>query len=108
MSNRVNWDEYETALLIEGFWDIERNPSNRAKIIKKISDNLRTKAVNEGLDIDDKFRNTNGISLQLVSIGYAFFPNRRACTISTVFKKMVLMFENNKSEFDVILKKLTC
>lgn len=58
MAQRIVWDEYETALLIDTFWQIEKTPNRKQELIKWLSDALRKKAVNSGLTIDEKFRNT--------------------------------------------------
>ena len=62
MAIRVKWNEYETALLIDTFWKIEDNHSKKHKLIASLSANLRQMAINDGLKIDDKYRNVNGIA----------------------------------------------
>ena len=64
-SSRVCWDEYETALSIEAFWKIEENKSSKNEVLIRLSNDLRKRAVNNGMKIDDTFRNLNGIGLQL-------------------------------------------
>lgn len=72
MAIRIKWDKYETALLIDGFWRIENSPEKKKEIIAELSESLRTRAVNLGIEIDDVFRNVNGISMQLSPIAHAF------------------------------------
>jgi len=103
MPIRVKWDQYETALLIETFWNIEENPSQKSTYIKQLSDNLRKKAVNAGIEIDDVYRNTNGITMQLSPIAHAFFPERPTLTTSAMFEKMVSMYKEDRGRFDEIL-----
>ena len=73
MAIRIVWDEYETALLIDTFWKIEKSPNRRQELIAGLSNTLRQKAINSGVTIDEKFRNVNGISMQLSPIAHAFF-----------------------------------
>ncbi len=105
MAIRIKWDQYETALLIDTFWKIENNPQEKKKYIEQLSEQLRAKAINEGIDIDDVFRNENGISMQLSPIAHAFFPERPSLTSSRMFEMMVKMYKENRSEFDIILNE---
>lgn len=105
MAIRVVWNEYETALLIDTFWQIESNPSRKNELIASLSNDLRKMAVNEGLKIDDKFRNINGISMQLSPIAHGFFPERSLLTSSAMFDKMVALYINNRASFDSILQE---
>ncbi len=100
---RVKWDEYETALLIETFWKIEEEHDKKNYLIEKLSHTLRKIAVNKGLEIDDVYRNVNGISMQLAPIAHAFFPDRPTLTTSAMFQKMVHMYNDDREEFNNIL-----
>ncbi len=103
MAVRVKWDQYETALLIDTFWLIEKNPDMKKTYISDLSEKLRRKAVLSGIEIDDVYRNINGITMQLVSIGHSFFPERPGLTTSAVFERMVHLYNNDKKMFDKIL-----
>ena len=103
MSNRIVWDQYETALLIDAFWEIEKCPSRKQEIIKGLSEALRQKALNSGLSIDEKFRNVNGITMQLTPIAHAFFPDRASLTSSRMFDRMVELYKTDRESFDRIL-----
>lgn len=96
MAVRVKWDQYETALLIDTFWLMEKNPDMKKTYISDLSEKLRRKAVISGIEIDDVYRNINGITMQLVSIGHSFFPERPGLTTSAVFERMVHLYNNDK------------
>ena len=66
-----NWDKYEVALLIEAFLAIE-NGADKIAILQELSLQLRKMAKIDGFDIDDKFRNLNGMQWQLGFIKLAF------------------------------------
>lgn len=108
MAIRIKWDQYEAALLIEAFWKIEQTPNKKKEIIKQLSADLRKKALNAGLEIDDVFRNENGISMQLAPIGHAFFPERATLTSSALFERMVAMYRNNRTAYEEILQDAKC
>ncbi len=103
MATRVKWDKYETALLIETFWLIEKNPNDKKALIEKLSCDLRQRAINIGLEIDEKFRNVNGITMQLAPIGHAFFTDRPTLTTSVLFEEMVRVYRTDKERFEKIL-----
>lgn len=108
MAIRIKWDQYEAALLIEAFWKIEQTPDKKKEIIKQLSADLRKKALNAGLEIDDVFRNENGISMQLAPIGHAFFPERATLTSSALFERMIAMYRNDRTAFEEILQDAKC
>ena len=68
-SSLISWDNKEISLLIKTYFDIKNNPSNKSKLIKALSENLRKYAINLGYVIDEKHRNINGITmcLQMIS-----------------------------------------
>ena len=100
MSKRIVLDQYETALLIDTFWEIEKSPGRKQELIKGLSKALRQKALNSGLTVDEKFRNVNGITMQLSPIAHAFFPDRPSLTSSMMFNQMVELYKNDRESFD--------
>ncbi len=103
MAVRIVWDEYETALLIDTFWQIEKSPDRKQELIKGLSDALRQKALKSGVTIDEKFRNVNGISMQLSPIAHAFFPERPSLTTSVMFNRMVELYKTDRDAFNKTL-----
>lgn len=58
------WDKYEVALLIEAFLAIE-DGADKILTLENLSSKLREIARIDGFDIDEKFRNLNGMQWQL-------------------------------------------
>jgi len=104
---RIPWDKYETALLIEAFWKIENKNGNRIEVLTSLSRDLRQKAVNQGKKIDDKFRNYNGMSLQLVNLESVFFPNRTSINNKTAIFEEIADLYKNFSIIDIFSENLT-
>ena len=77
MSERVVWDKYETALLIDMFWKIENEEISKAEGVQQLSQQLRRMAINQGRIIDDVYRNRNGMILQMSAIEKLFLPDRK-------------------------------
>lgn len=105
MAIRIVWDEYETALLIDTFWQIEKSPDRKQELIKRLSDALTQKALKSGVTIDEKFRNVNGITMQLSPIAHAFFPERPSLTTSVMFNRMVELYKTDRDAFNKTLAK---
>ena len=100
-----NWDKYEVALLIEAFLAIG-NGADRLAILQGLSSNLRKMAENEGFDIDDKFRNLNGVQWQLGYIKLIFneteLKNRKA---PKLFIDGVQLYKEQRKEYEDILQE---
>ena len=69
MPIRIRWDKYEITLLIDACNRVTRGESKKS-IVKEISQNLRNRAISQGVEIDDLFRNEHGIDLQMTKMEY--------------------------------------
>ena len=106
MFERILWDKYEAAILLEAVLKIEGNPENKNEAIERISKQLRSMAKNRGLSIDDVYRNTNGISIQMAAMkATAFELESKMRSHSKVFCEIVALYHTNKPEYDAILKQ---
>lgn len=106
MSERVVWDKYETALLIDMFWKIENEEISKAEGVQKLSQQLRQMAINQGRIIDDVYRNCNGMILQMSAIEKLFLPDRKCLKeASKLFVEMVEVYTSQRSVFNVILSE---
>lgn len=65
MAIRIEWDEFEIALLIEACEEVLRKGKPKSEVVKTVSSNLRKRAISKNIAIDDVFRNENGIALQM-------------------------------------------
>ncbi len=68
MALRVPWDKQETALLIDAYLRVKNKELSQRKAIKEVSLLLRRRAILSGMEIDEIFRNENGIELQMMRI----------------------------------------
>lgn len=98
---RVDWDIYETAILLDACLQIEQGKCNRNEMIKQVSVALRNRAASIGMPIDELFRNENGITLQmskmlfLVSSGKKGLPGagKNFIQLSEIYKNDLLQFK---------------
>lgn len=72
MSVRIEWDEHEQAVLLCALISVLDHKIERKQAIAEVSQQLRKLAVSRGIVIDDKYRNENGIALQMSKLEYAF------------------------------------
>lgn len=105
MKRQPTWDKYEVALLISAYIQIKNGKEEKIAELKKLSDKLHKKAENDGLVLDETFRNLNGIQWQLGFVDCAF-NNKSFGTHSPskMFRKMVDMYQNERKTFDEILQ----
>lgn len=104
-TTRIGWDKFETALLIEAFWKIEEKKGSRSDVLTKLSNDLRKRAVNNGMKIDDMFRNFNGMSIQLANIALSFYPERSAMHRTALFDDIARIYKTDRAEFETLLKE---
>ena len=61
MAIRIPWTKHEVALLIDACIKFDTTQSERAEVIKDLSQKLRKLAKKNKIEIDDIYRNENGI-----------------------------------------------
>ena len=102
-STRVSWTKYEAAVLLDGCIKITNDESCRSAVIKRISKDLRQMAVNNGLEIDDIYRNVNGIQFQMKSMESAFWGKTIVKPSSALFREVMALYRENRGEYDTLL-----
>ena len=97
------WDKYEAALLIEAYWKLKTEGSRRGAVISALSTTLRNRA---SFEIDDTFRNENGINMRLGELDYLFSEGKVGLkNTSDLFREMVDMYQNDRNSFEQILSE---
>ena len=106
MAERIMWDKYEAAILLEAVLNVEANIERKNDAIERVSKQLRSMAKNRGFSIDDIYRNTNGISMQMVAMkATAFDIESKMRSHSKIFCEVVALYHTNKPEYSAILDK---
>lgn len=85
VERRPSWDKYEAVILLEGLLASIKGELTRSDAIKAVSRDLRAMALHRGMEVDEVYRNTNGISLQMKSMESAYLGH-------TVFKPATKLF----------------
>ena len=85
VERQPSWDKYEAVILLEGLLASIKGELTCSDAIKAVSRDLRTMALHRGMEVDEVYRNTNGISLQMKSMESAYLGH-------TVFKPATKLF----------------
>lgn len=104
MSVRVPWDKYEAAILLSG-WTRVKEGIPKSEIITLVSYQLRKKAINQGVIIDNVFRNTNGITFQLMSMASAFEATDMGKAPSKLFIEVADLYHNDFASYSILLEE---
>ena len=95
------WNRYEVALLIEAFWKIKADKTEKKTIIEELSTTLRQSAK---FEIDDTYRNINGIRMRLEELEWLFSSEKAGLkNTSALFRNMVELYNTDQDEFQSIL-----
>lgn len=106
MSIRIPWDKYETALLIDTCIRIINNAISTDLAACSLSDDLRYMALKRGIEIDDKYRNYNGMVLQMSKMNYLLTNGKVGLPGSSkMFIDMANLYKDHISLFENILKE---
>ena len=99
------WTPFEVVLLMEAYLQIENGIITKKEAVSKISTMLREHAISEGKQIDDTFRNENGIGMRLEELRYLFTNGENGIkNTSSLFRIMVKMYKQHPDEFQDTLK----
>lgn len=100
MMLQKTWDKYEVALLIECYEKI-KDGENRKKALMRLSNDLRNMAILAGKDIDDTYRNYNGMTWQFAILEKTFQEaNLGSHKPSRLFVEMIELYQNNRPQYE--------
>lgn len=106
MALRIPWDKKETALLIDAYLRVKDKKLSEQDAIKETSHLLRQRAIISGVEIDEIFRNENGISMQMKIIAGLIDEKPSGLHSATrLFTEMVALYKTCRTEFDEILNQ---
>lgn len=105
MAERIMWDKYEAVILHDAAISVHTQKEPRAKIVKQVSESLRQMAINRGVQIDDVYRNINGVSMQLRGMEAIIYDmDSKLKAHSKLFVEIAQLYNNNRREYDALLK----
>jgi hypothetical protein len=105
MANQPQWNIYETSLLIEAYFDIKFG-ADRIERLTILSTDLRNMAILRGEEMDDVYRNLNGMIWQSKRIAQFFDPEEgEYMKPSHIFSEGVELYRNHRKQFDLVLEE---
>ena len=105
MARQVPFTEHEAALLLDAYLTTIEGTASRSEAIRSCSAGLRRMAINNGIVIDDVYRNVNGITFQMASMESAYQGRTMMKPATRLFSSMVEMYRSNREQYDEILKE---
>lgn len=104
MNRQQQWSIPEGVILLDGLLKIIDEKETRTEVIRRVSSILRNMAISDGLKIDEKYRNENGISFQLASMESAYYGQTIMKPATKLFLQVVDLYRKDRNEFENILK----
>lgn len=106
MSVRILWSLEEAIIMLDFLLKSLNGELERKDAISAVSKELRERAVKNGIEIDDVFRNINGITLQMSSMENIYTDGKRGLEKPVkVFREAVELYKNNTPEYLRLLKE---
>lgn len=105
MARQVAFTKHEAALLLDAYLKVLSGELSRMDSVKECSRMLRLMAVNSGVEIDDIYRNVNGISFQMASMESAYQGRTIMKPATRLFTEMVNLYMTDKKEYQKLLKE---
>lgn len=105
MSMQPQWNLYEAAILLQAYIETLQGTMTLQEAIHNVSTQLRQMGVNNGIEVDDVFRNINGISFQIKSMESAYKGFTVMKPASRLFSEIVCIYRNNPDRYKEVLKE---
>ena len=106
MALRIPWDIEEAVLMLDMLLKSLDGLLTRKEAIRQVSEKLRRRAVNRGIEFDDIFRNENGITFQMSALEVAYTGRKTKLKQPTkLFVETVNLYRNNRELYEEILKE---
>lgn len=100
MAIRIAWNEQEALLLLDAYEKIQKAPEKKVALTTALSINLRRRAVDQGVTIDDTFRNYTGIAMRLSEIEKIIHPDNTGLTkTSELFRRSAELYLKHRRTF---------
>lgn len=108
MPRQFPFTEHEAALLLDAYLKTLSGEMGRIESVRECSTQLRQMAINAGTEIDDIYRNVNGISFQMASMESAYQGYTIMKPATRLFTEIVFLYRNNAARYQQLLKEAKC
>lgn len=104
MSRQAIWNKHEVALLIDTYSKVTAKKAEKIPALIELSRRLRNMAINAGIEIDDTYRNLNGMQWQYSFIEKAFQEKGIGSHMPPkLFLEMVRIYRTQPDIFNAVL-----
>jgi len=103
----MKWDIDEAVLLLELYGKLKvADKGTREHLILNFSNLLIKRAIDMGIEVDNKFRNVNGIKMQLQNFTYVITDGKTGLlSASNLFKTVYNIYTNDRVRYNKMLLK---
>lgn len=105
VERQPSWNKYEAAILLEGLLDSMKGKLTRLEAIKAVSRDLRAMALHRGMEIDEVYRNTNGILFQMKSMESAYLGRTVFKPATKLFADVAGLYHESCDEYKKLLRE---
>lgn len=105
VERQPSWDKYEAVILLEGLLASMKGELTRSAAIKAVSRDLRAMALHRGIEVDEVYRNTNGISFQMKSMESAYLDRTVFKPATKLFADVAGLYHESYDEYQKLLKE---
>lgn len=105
MARQAPFTEYEAVLLLDAYLQAVSGVASRRDAVKDCSEALRRMAISKGIEIEDSYRNTGGISFQMASMESAYHGKTITKPATKLFTETVSMYRNDRKKYEELLKE---
>lgn len=103
---KVIWSKYEAALLVDTYEKVAKGELARKDAISKLSKRLRYRMIRNGIEVNEKYRNENGIQLQLSIMEYIMTDGEKGLAgHSQLFEQIANLSKENHDEYSNLLNE---
>ena len=103
---RISWNKFETALLIDTYNSVKSGIVSKKEAISVLSERLRYGITRRGIEVNDKYRNENGITLQMSYIENCMTNGEKGLeNPSKMFIDISDMYQDNPEDFEILLNQ---
>ena len=109
MAIRIPWDDCEAAYLLYELIRVLNNEISRNEAIQLVSNALRKRALKRGVEIDDVFRNINGITLQMSVMEYIYTDGKhglKKTSMPKLFQHVVDLYKFDRNSYEILVKEV--
>lgn len=108
MAQRVPWDMSEAVIMLNALIAAREGRMSRKDAIEAVSSELRARAKGNGIEVDDIFRNVNGITLQMSTMEYILTDGEKGMkktSMPKLFQDAVAMYRNDRATYEKTLRE---